>query len=40
VGVLHQVSDLGDDEDENQIEEELDRGGAGGFFVCGGGHGR
>ncbi len=40
VSVLHQLGDLRDDEDENQIEEELDRRNAGGFFVRGGGHGR
>jgi hypothetical protein len=28
VGVLHQLGDLRDHEDENQIEEELDRGNA------------
>ncbi len=39
VGVLHQLGDLRDHEDENQIEEELDRGDTGGFFVRGGGHG-
>ena len=39
VGVLHQLGDLRDHENENQIEEELDGGNAGGFFVHGGGHG-
>jgi len=33
VGVLDQLGDLRDDEDENQIEEELDRGNARVVFV-------
>jgi len=35
VRVLHQVRDLRDHEDENQIEEEFDRGDAGGFSCAG-----
>jgi len=38
VGVLHQLGDLRDDEDENQIEEEFDRGNADRAFTGGGGH--
>ncbi len=38
VGVLHQLGDLRDHEDENEIEEEIDRGDGGGVFVCEGGH--
>jgi hypothetical protein len=40
VRVRHQPGDLRDHEDENQIEEEFDRGNAGGVFVYGCGHGR
>jgi hypothetical protein len=40
MGVLHQLGDLRDDEDENQIEEEFDRGNAHGFLVYGCGHGQ
>jgi len=32
---LHELGDLRDDEDENQIEEEFDRGNACGFLVHG-----
>ena len=38
MGVLHQLGDLRDHEDENQIEEEFDRGDVGGFLARGGGH--
>jgi len=38
VRVLDELGDLRDDEDEDQIEEKLDRRDAGGRFVRGGGH--
>jgi hypothetical protein len=38
--MLDELGDLGYDEDEDEIEEELDRGDVGGSFVCGSGHGQ